>query len=38
MEIALHSVITCSDCGATAAEEMPTDACIFFYECKRNPN
>ena len=34
VEATLHSVITCPECGATAEEEMPTDACIFFYECK----
>jgi hypothetical protein len=34
VEVALHSIITCPECGATAEEEMPTDACIFFYECK----
>lgn len=30
----LESVITCPHCGATAREQMPTDACQFFYECK----
>lgn len=33
MEVTLHSTITCPECGATADEEMPTDACIYFYEC-----
>ena len=33
MEVALQSVITCPECGASATEEMPTDACIYFYEC-----
>jgi hypothetical protein len=32
--VRLLSVITCPECGASAEEEMPTDACIFFYECK----
>jgi hypothetical protein len=27
------SVITCPQCGAARHEEMPTDACQFFYEC-----
>ena len=27
------SVITCPQCGVAATEVMPTDACIFFYEC-----
>ncbi|HEY0810885.1 MAG TPA: GDCCVxC domain-containing (seleno)protein [Longimicrobiales bacterium] len=30
-----HSVITCPACGASAGEQMPTDACLFFYECKQ---
>ena len=33
MELALQSVITCPVCGGTAEEEMPTDACVYFYEC-----
>ena len=35
MEVTLHSVITCPACGATAQEEMPTDACLYFYECRQ---
>ncbi|MCG6876283.1 MAG: hypothetical protein LJE97_14450 [Betaproteobacteria bacterium] len=27
------SVITCPQCGTARREEMPTDACQFFYEC-----
>ena len=34
VEAILQSTITCPECGATAEEEMPTDACVFFYECK----
>ena len=34
MEVVLHSVITCPSCGTLSAEEMPTNACIYFYECK----
>lgn len=34
MEIVLQSVITCPGCGYSAEEEMPSDACIYFYECK----
>jgi hypothetical protein len=30
----LHSIITCPECGATSAEKMPEDACLYFYECK----
>jgi hypothetical protein len=29
-----QSTITCPLCGATAEEQMPTDACLFIYECK----
>ncbi|MBI1394637.1 MAG: hypothetical protein GC151_01565 [Betaproteobacteria bacterium] len=29
----LQSVITCPECGGTAEETMPTDACIWFYDC-----
>jgi hypothetical protein len=25
--------ITCPQCGHVAAETMPTDACLYFYEC-----
>jgi hypothetical protein len=27
------AVITCPVCGYQEAEEMPTDACQYFYEC-----
>lgn len=30
----LESVITCPACGASAAEQMPTDACQWYYECR----
>lgn len=30
----LKATITCPKCGHRALEEMPTDACVFFYECK----
>ncbi len=29
----LKSTITCPRCGAAKPEIMPTDACVFFYEC-----
>jgi len=29
----LESVITCPSCGRRATEQMPTDACRFFYVC-----
>lgn len=28
-----ESVITCPQCGGHIAEEMPVDACLYFYEC-----
>jgi hypothetical protein len=30
----LRSEITCPHCGHRKLEEMPTDACQFFYECE----
>jgi hypothetical protein len=30
----LESVITCPHCGHAQTEAMPTDACLYFYECK----
>lgn len=33
-EIILNSTITCPECGYSIKEEMPTEACQFFYECK----
>lgn len=29
----LESTLTCPACGHKAAEQMPTDACQFFYVC-----
>ncbi|MEX0362311.1 MAG: GDCCVxC domain-containing (seleno)protein [Allomuricauda sp.] len=34
MEVILKSAITCPKCGHQEEEQMPTDACQFFYECK----
>jgi YHS domain-containing protein len=31
--VVLQSVITCPSCGNQAQETMPTEACVFFYEC-----
>ncbi|MGH8643836.1 MAG: GDCCVxC domain-containing (seleno)protein [Gammaproteobacteria bacterium] len=31
--MALQSTVTCPDCGHQSQETMPTDACVFFYEC-----
>src|SRR5262245_5943351 len=33
--IELTSIITCPECGYQAAETMPTDACLYFYDCNR---
>jgi len=30
----LESTITCPSCGHRSVEQMPTDACRFFYDCK----
>lgn len=29
----LQSTITCPLCGASKSETMPTDACMYFYDC-----
>ena len=34
MEIQLKSEITCPNCGHKKAEDMPTNACQFFYKCE----
>ncbi|MBL4642396.1 MAG: hypothetical protein JKY44_02270 [Flavobacteriaceae bacterium] len=34
MKIQLKSTITCPKCGHKKENEMPTDACQFFYECE----
>ncbi len=31
----LISVITCPKCEFQKEEEMPTDACMFFYQCEK---
>ena len=31
----LTSVIRCPNCGYESTEQMPTDACQFFYDCKQ---
>ena len=28
-----RSTLTCPECGHKATEDMPTDACQYFYEC-----
>lgn len=34
MDIVTRSVLTCPSCGARSVEEMPLDACVYFYECE----
>jgi hypothetical protein len=29
----LESTLTCPGCGKPSTEAMPTDACVFFYDC-----
>ncbi len=38
MKTILMSVITCPVCGHSKEEEMPTDACQFFYQCENCRN
>lgn len=33
-KIILESVLTCPECGHAETEQMPTDACQYFYDCK----
>ena len=33
--INLKSIITCPECGFQKKEQMPEDACAFFYECNK---
>ncbi|MDR9485982.1 MULTISPECIES: GDCCVxC domain-containing (seleno)protein [Sediminimonas] len=28
-----HSTLTCPECGHATLQEMPTDACLFFFTC-----
>jgi hypothetical protein len=29
----LQSTITCPQCGVRSTETMPTNACVYFYDC-----
>ena len=31
--LTLESTLTCPRCGRQSREAMPTDACLFFYDC-----
>ena len=33
-DLKLESEITCPKCGHKKNETMPTDSCLFFYECE----
>ena len=33
-DIRYDSVLTCPDCGHEKEEQMPTDPCLYFYECE----
>ncbi|MEM9840360.1 MAG: GDCCVxC domain-containing (seleno)protein [Pseudomonadota bacterium] len=33
-DVKLTSTLTCPTCGHQSTDEMPTDACQFFYDCK----
>lgn len=33
--LVLDSTLTCPGCGARTDETMPTDACIYFWDCPR---
>jgi hypothetical protein len=32
-DFVLESVLTCPHCGLAKQETLPTDACLFYYEC-----
>ena len=32
--IELHSTLTCPECGHEKTEQMPTDACLYYYDCE----
>jgi hypothetical protein len=34
ISVVLNSIITCPTCGHRKAETMPTNACVWFYECE----
>jgi hypothetical protein len=33
MTVTLQSALTCPSCGMVKVETMPTNACLYFYEC-----
>jgi hypothetical protein len=34
VRLVLESVITCPKCGVGTMETMPTNACVYYYECQ----
>lgn len=34
VDIVLESTIKCPNCGHEKTETMPTDSCLYFYECE----
>ncbi len=32
--LVLNSIVTCPGCGHAESETMPTNACLWFYDCK----
>ncbi|HEY6940084.1 GDCCVxC domain-containing (seleno)protein [Dokdonella sp.] len=35
MTLILTSTLTCPHCGHATVETMPTDACLFFFDCSQ---
>ena len=33
-QIETRSILTCPECGFAKEEEMPLDACMYFYDCE----
>jgi hypothetical protein len=33
MAVITQSVISCPECSAQSEQSMPTDACVYFFEC-----
>ncbi|WP_428774787.1 GDCCVxC domain-containing (seleno)protein [Vibrio sp.] len=34
MEVEIESELVCPKCGYKSRESMPTDSCLYFYECR----
>lgn len=33
-ELLEYSTLTCPECGHRRSEKMPTDSCVYFYQCE----